>query len=288
LPSQKQLKWSQLKVGITVVVASITLAVLIFLMSGTGGIFTKKISLKSYYDDANGLRPGAPVRLNGVDIGNVSGIRVVPGKPLTPVEVTMKVVTKYSFGLYKNSKTLLSTAGVLGETYINIDSSTGSGALAQDGDTLPSAAVPGYEEVMRAGQSTLQNMDALLKRADRIIAFVESGQGSIGKLIYDPSLYNRVNATVNEFQGLVKEVSEGQGSLGKLIADDDLYNKANATIDTDLLTPLGAYLRLRERGAASFLLESVDQGRLGRYSLYSSGVTNQNYLRGIQVTDSTG
>src|SRR4051794_27895482 len=46
---------------------------------------------------------------------------------------------------------------------------------------------------------------------------------------------------------------------------------ATATIDTDLLTPLGAYVRLRERGEASFLLESVDQGRLGRYSLVGCG-----------------
>ena len=44
-----------------------------------------------------------------------------------------------------------------------------------------------------------------------------------------------------------------------------------ATIDTDLLTPLGAYLRLRDAGSASFLLESVEQGRLGRYSLIGSG-----------------
>jgi phospholipid/cholesterol/gamma-HCH transport system substrate-binding protein len=230
LPSQKQLKWSQLKVGITVIVASITLAVLIFLMSNTGGVFTKKITLKSYFDDANGLREGAPVRLSGVDIGNVKAIRVV-ANPVTPVEVTMKVNRKYDFDLRKDSKTLLSTAGVLGETYINIDSSQAKGPPAQDGDTLPSSEVPGYQEVMRAGQGTLQNMDALLKRADRIIAFVESGQGSIGKLIYDPSLYNRVNSTVNEFQNLVKEISQGEGSLGKLINDDELYQKANGTID---------------------------------------------------------
>ena len=44
-----------------------------------------------------------------------------------------------------------------------------------------------------------------------------------------------------------------------------------ATIHTDLLTPLGAYLRLRASGEASFLLESVDQGRLGRYSLVGCG-----------------
>jgi anthranilate synthase component 1 len=43
------------------------------------------------------------------------------------------------------------------------------------------------------------------------------------------------------------------------------------TIDTDLVTPLAAYLRLRESGRASFLLESVDQGRLGRHSFVGCG-----------------
>jgi anthranilate synthase component 1 len=45
----------------------------------------------------------------------------------------------------------------------------------------------------------------------------------------------------------------------------------STTIQTDLITPLGAYLRLREAGRASFLLESVDRGRLGRYSLVGCG-----------------
>jgi anthranilate synthase component I len=44
-----------------------------------------------------------------------------------------------------------------------------------------------------------------------------------------------------------------------------------ATIPTDLLTPLGAYLRLREMGRASFLLESVERGRLGRASWMGAG-----------------
>src|SRR5437016_2587056 len=202
-------------------------------MSGTGGLFTKKIVLKTYFDNANGLRVGAPVRLSGVDIGNVSGIRVVndPGKQLTPVEVTMKVNTKYLFNLHKDSLTLLSTAGVLGETYIDIDSSQSRGQQVANGDTLPSREVPDFSDMVRSGQSTLQNMDALLKRLDRIIAFVESGQGSIGKLIYDAKLYNQLNATVAEFQGLVNKVAQGEGTLGKLFNDDELYRKANATID---------------------------------------------------------
>jgi len=66
VPSQKQLRWAQLRVGLTVLFASITLAVLIFLMSGTIGLFTPKLILSSYVDNASGLRVGAPVRLQGV------------------------------------------------------------------------------------------------------------------------------------------------------------------------------------------------------------------------------
>ena len=233
MPSQKQLKWSQLKVGLTVLVASITLAVLIFLMSGTGGFLTRKIAVKSYFDNAGGLREGAPVRLAGVDIGNVTRIRVVsdPDKRLTPVEVTMKVSTQYRDNLRADSITSLSTAGVLGETYIDIDSSQAKGPEARSGAVLPTREHPDFNDVVRASQGTLQNLDALLKRVDRIIAFIESGQGSVGKLIYDPTLYDRLASTVNEFQKLVNQVSEGNGTIGKLISNDELYQKANATVD---------------------------------------------------------
>jgi len=231
VPSQKQLKWSQLRVGLTVVFASITLAVLIFLMSGQGGILTRKIVLKSYFDNSGGLRVGAPVRLEGVDIGNVTRLRIVPDKPMTPVEVTMKVSTQYAFNLRKDSVTMLETAGVLGETYVDIVSASAKGPQAVDGDILPTREHPDLNDVVRASQGTLQNLDALLKRLDRIVAFVESGQGSIGKVIYDPSLYDRLNATVGEFKGLVDDIKSGQGSLGPLFTSDEAYKKAVAAID---------------------------------------------------------
>ena len=180
-----------------------------------------------------GCANGAPVRLSGVDIGNVTSIHIVPDKDkhLTPVEVTMKVSTKYSYALRRDSVTSLDTAGVLGETYLDIDSAQAVGPPAQDGDTLPTEVHPDFNQVVRASQSTLENMDALLKRADRILAFAESGKGSLGKLIYDPTLYNRFSATVADFQKIVDQVGSGQGSLGALISRNDAYDKFLATLD---------------------------------------------------------
>jgi phospholipid/cholesterol/gamma-HCH transport system substrate-binding protein len=232
VPSQKQLKWSQLKVGITVVAGSVVLGVLILLMTSTGGILTPKILLKSYFDNASGLQPGAVVRLQGVDIGSVAKVQVVSdsARQLTPVQVTMKVSTKFHSNLRQDSVATLATAGVLGATYVDIDSAQAKGREARDGDELPTKETPDIEDVVRASQSSLQNLEALEKRVDRILSFVESGRGSFGKFIYDASLYTQLNSTVVEFQNLVADVANGKGSIGKALVSDELYRNANNAI----------------------------------------------------------
>lgn len=231
MPSEKELRWSQLKVGLTVIVASIVLGVLIFLMTGTTGLFTRKITIFSYIDNAGGLRKGAPVRLQGVDIGNVTGIRVVPQKSPNPVEIQMKVSTRYQDFLKTDSKVELSTAGVLGETFVDIDSRGATGTAVKDGTVLEAQAVPDLQDVVRASQGTLQNVDTLLKRADRIMSAVESGQGSVGKLIYDKQLYVNLNDAVKQVQGILADVNNGRGTIGKLLKDEEMYTKLNSSID---------------------------------------------------------
>lgn len=212
------------------VVAAVALMVVVFLMSSTTGIFTNKIHLVAYFDNAEGLRPGAPVRLQGVDIGNVTGMSVVANHSDKPVEVRMKVGTRYSL-LRRDSTATLSTAGVLGESFVDINSLTAKEGPAQDGDTLKTFNQPDLQDVVRASQTSLENVNVLVKRLDRIIASIESGQGTVGKLIYDPSLYNRLNTTVTEAQTLVADISNGKGSIGKLVASDELYNKLNKDVD---------------------------------------------------------
>jgi phospholipid/cholesterol/gamma-HCH transport system substrate-binding protein len=231
VPSEKQLRWSQLRVGLTVLFASITLAVLIFLMTGTTGLFTRKLTLFAYVDNAGGLRGGAPVRLEGVDIGNVIGIRVVPDHSPLPVEIKMKVSTKYESFLKTDSVVQLSTAGVLGETFVDIDSRAAKGPTVTDGSTLKAEAVPDLQDVVRSSQGTLANVDVLLKRADRIFAAVESGEGSVGKLIYDKSLYTNLNSSVRQLQQILNDVNSGKGSIGKLLKDDEMYQKLSASVD---------------------------------------------------------
>jgi phospholipid/cholesterol/gamma-HCH transport system substrate-binding protein len=233
VPSEKQIRWSQLRVGLTVIFASVALAILIFLMTGTTGLFTKKIMVRAYVDNAGGVRVGAPVRLEGVDIGNVTGIRVVrdPLRKLAPVEVLMKITTKYADTMRSDCEAALATAGVLGEVFVDVDCRQAKGGPLQNNAELPTRDEPQLQDVVRASQGTLQNLDVLVKRLDSIVSYVQSGQGSIGKIIYDPSLFNRANDTLNQLQHIVAQANSTQGSIGKLLNSDELYNKANNAVD---------------------------------------------------------
>ncbi len=234
MPSQKQLRWSELRVGITVIVASVTLAILVFLISGTSGIFTNKIRLVSYFDNAEGIRSGQPVDLQGVPIGNVTSVRVVAGRQTFPVEVMMKINKKYAefIRIGKDGSTAtVQTAGVLGESYIDIDSRSAKGPLAVDGAELRAGNAPGYQDVIRSSQSTLQNVDVLLKQATDILASVQNSKGTLGQVINDPTMMNKINTILNQVQGLLNDVNSGKGTIGQLFTDKTLAVKATDAID---------------------------------------------------------
>ena len=235
MPSQKQLRWAQLRVGLTVVFAALVLALLVFLMSGSTGLFRNTLSIYCYTDNASGLRNGAPVRLQNVDIGNVQSIHIVNHKDAsganTPVQIEMKVNAKFQPFLHTDSQVLLSTAGVLGETFVDIDSTFAKGLEATNNSELMSKQVPDIQDVVRSSQSTLQNVNVLVSRLDRIVTAVEDQKGSVGKLIYDKQLYNNLNSSVAQVNSLLSDVDKGRGSLGKLLNDDTLYTRASTMVD---------------------------------------------------------
>lgn len=218
-----------------------TLAILVFLISGTSGFFTSQIRLVSYFDNAEGIRPGQPVDLQGVAIGNVTSVRVVSGRPETPVEVMMKVNSKYAeFILYgtvgkdgkrrDGSTATVQTAGVLGESFIDINSAKAVGPPVTDGAELLAGNTPGYQDVIRSSQSTLQNIDVLLKQASEILAAVQSSKGTLGQVINDPTMINKINGILNQVQGLLNDINNGRGTIGQLFTDKTLIVKANDAI----------------------------------------------------------
>src|SRR5919205_2594451 len=116
MPRTRSLAWSELKIGIVSVFALAIAAVLIFMVSGEGGFFWQRYSIKSVFSDIEGLKEGAPVRVAGVEVGSVTGMTFVGDR----VEVTMPVNKDQQPRITDQSTATLGSVSLLGEAAVDI------------------------------------------------------------------------------------------------------------------------------------------------------------------------
>ncbi len=232
MPSRKEIQWSQLKVGALILVALALLTAIVFLMtSSSGGMFARRIQLRCYFPNAGGLKDGAVVTLEGVTIGNVIHLRVVPGRNPNPVEVTMQVGEKYAYDLHTDSLASIQAAGVLGDSYVDIDSTHAIGPRVSNGAELQQSGSPTIQSVINTSQVSIQEVNVLVHKIETLTDTLNSSRGTVGALINDPSLRKNIASIAANLQTITQGLADGKGSLGKFINDDTFYTKLNSTVD---------------------------------------------------------
>ena len=231
MPQRKQILWSQLKVGMLTIVSLTLLAIGIFLVTGEVGIFTKKMTLRTLTPDAGGIKSGAPVRLAGIDVGTVQkvGISGLPD-PAKAVEIDMEINRKYASLLRSDSEAFLAAEGLLGDRFVNISRGTDQGTPVSSGAFIKFHPTSEFSQLVGGAGDLIDNLNVLVTKLNSIVGEVDSGQGSIGKLLKEDTLYRQLETTASELQKLVNGVANGKGSLGQLLASTEIYDHVNETI----------------------------------------------------------
>src|SRR5580658_1860733 len=230
MPEPSKVRWSQLKVGVVAVAAMVILAVLIFLLTGSKNIFERNESVRTYMADGAGMTESTPVRLNGILVGAVQGIKLSGSKdPKRAVEFELTIQNKYMRDIPEDSTAAVTAANLLGSKFIDITKGQ-SPTPVKPGGELRSLQTQDIPELMAQSANLIQTLQDISKRADSMLADVDAGKGNLGKLLRDDELYKRLNAIAAEGQQLLTDVRTGKGTLSKLIYDDQLYQEVRAPI----------------------------------------------------------
>jgi phospholipid/cholesterol/gamma-HCH transport system substrate-binding protein len=247
------------------------LAVLILLMSGSsGGLFARKLVLRSYFENASGLKAGAPVTLEGVTIGNVIHVRVIPERNPTPVEITMRVGWDFRSKLHVDSTATIAQAGVLGDNYVDLSSAHATGRPPDNNAELRISGSPGIQDLVRSSNTSIVEVQTLTRKIEILVDTLNSKRGSAGQFINDPELYRKISAIAGDLKTITGAIAEGKGSLGKLVNDDTLYSRANSAIDR--LDRITIALEEGKGSAGKFLKDET------LYNNLNSAVANTNQL----------
>jgi phospholipid/cholesterol/gamma-HCH transport system substrate-binding protein len=264
------------RLGIFVALAVIA-AVLI--METVGGVerFRRGSRLFADFNNVQELKKGDRVKMAGVEVGRVEdiGLEETNNKVRVTLKVRRKVIVR------TDSTATIKFTGLLGQNFVALDFGSPSAPRARDGAVLTSAEQPDLSAMMAKLDNVATGVENLTKsftgdKIDNLLgpftdflkanqkplttaisnmasvsSQIASGQGTIGKLIYDNSLYNAAYASVTNLQdtsadiklalsdarGLIgdarsvlDQVKRGQGTVGKLLTEDALYREALASI----------------------------------------------------------
>jgi phospholipid/cholesterol/gamma-HCH transport system substrate-binding protein len=214
------------------IIAVAILAMGIFFISGQEGFFSRRYELKAYVSEAAGLRQGAQVSLAGVAVGDVKKIRISPyPESARAVEIVLRVVRDYQDQIRTDSTAKIATVGLLGDSYVDITRGSPGQEVIPDGGVVKTSEEADVKRVVQNANDVIVNLGKLSTRLNDISGQIESGKGLVGKLVYDQTLYNRLNKTTDTLDRMVTRIDQGQGTLGKLMADETLYNTTVATVD---------------------------------------------------------
>jgi len=230
MAQRKQLTWTELRVGVFVLVGLVILMAAIFYVTGQG-ILGPKYRIRTFLPEVEDLQSGAPVRLDGVDIGNVQSVQLTPHPPDREhnITVNLRIDKKFQDEIRTDSVASLGTEGLLGNRYVTISRGL-TGTVVPPNGVIPGQEEAAMKEIVQRGADLVQNLGALTSDLEDIIVQVQKGQGTIGKLLTDSSLYYHLDDTAAKIDAVATGIEQGQGTAGKLFASDELYNKANATV----------------------------------------------------------
>ena len=203
--------------------------------------FVKKIEVTTIFDDVNGLQPGNNVWFSGVKIGTVNKVQFY-GK--SQVNVRMKINEKSKQYIRKDAKVKISSDGLIGNKILVIYGGTSLAGEIEDGDTLGIEKTLSTEDMMNTFQENNKNLLAITTDFKAISKKIASGEGTIGKLLNDESMYSTIVVTLNKLQKASANAEQLTASLSAygsklnqkgnlandLVTDTTLLKKVKATV----------------------------------------------------------
>jgi phospholipid/cholesterol/gamma-HCH transport system substrate-binding protein len=234
----------ELKVGILVLAAIVVILYMSFRIGAVGGFRQGSYTVYVLLENAGGLDQRTPVQIAGVDAGRIGSVKLEQYRALLGLQI------RKGIPIPKDSQVSVKTQGVLGDKYIEIIPGRATQHL-YGGDRIccviatPDVnavladigqAVKNFGDTMgefkgligqtekEAIKKSLANIEAVSGDFKKISHDIETGKGTLGKLVKDDTLYNDAKDTVASLRSVSKDIAEGKGTLGKLAKDETLYN----------------------------------------------------------------
>ena len=251
---RKKDKSNLVKVGMFVTALTIVLMIMIASIGKETALFEPKVDIRALVTNVSNLKPGSYVELKGIRIGSVTEVRIVSEEE---VEITMTILEKELKWIKKDSKVSISTAGLVGDKFVEIYNGTKeAGSLNPENDLLRSEDLTDMKSIMVKGESIASTTDTILTKLDNILQKLGDGktivetltslnkasrnlevitqelkEAGMSKMVHNVnSSMANINKASASMDRILTQVEKGPGTMNSMIYDDGLHDDLRALL----------------------------------------------------------
>ncbi len=198
-------------------------------------LLARQTEYRAVVDHTQNLKVGGPVRMNGVGIGNVRAIALAKDAPR--VIITFTVSRGVASHIREDASVRIRPMGLLGDKFLEILPGTPSKPAMAPGTQLSGVADVDINLLAAGVTGTITHVNTAIREIQRILVSLSNGQGTAGKLLTDPTLYDsskvvieKLDAASDKSIALLDRVERGEGTIGKLISDRGMYDRVNKAV----------------------------------------------------------
>jgi phospholipid/cholesterol/gamma-HCH transport system substrate-binding protein len=264
---------SKIRLGIFITVGIAVFIAAIYFIGEKQHLFRSTFRLSGVFEDVAGLQAGNNVRLSGINVGTIENIVMISD---TSVRVEILVDESIRKFIKKDAIAVIGSEGLMGNKILIINPGTGGKKIIENNDVLQTTPPINMDDILISFKSTLDNASSITSDLSTITNNIQSGKGTIGRLIMDKSWRENFDST---FANLTEGSARFVTLMDKEMEVDAILLELKSTIKNtaDITGDLSKITHSLQSG----------EGTIGRLLMNSSGAENFDSTM-VNIKEGTG
>ncbi len=214
---------NKIRLGIFITAGIAVFIAAIYFIGEKQQLFRSTFRLSGIFKDVAGLQAGNNVRLSGINVGTVENISIVSD---TSVKVEILIDESTRKFIKKDAVATIGSEGLMGNKVLIINPGTGGKKGIENNDIIQTSQPIDMDNILLSLKTTIDNTSNITKDLSKITNNIQSGKGTIGRLLMDQSL-------AQNFDSSIVNLNQGLSGLNNIL--DDAENSLTHNFDSTLI-----------------------------------------------------
>jgi phospholipid/cholesterol/gamma-HCH transport system substrate-binding protein len=181
----------------------------VFLIGKQKNLFNPVFKITSTFYNVSGLQVGNNIRFSGINVGTVNNISIINDSTVGVEMLIRKNVKQF---IKSDCEVAIGSEGLIGDRLLIITQGSADSPLVKEGQQLSSKEPVEMDAIMESLQVTAVNAEIISGQLAEIMIQINSGKGTMGRLIKDSTIAENLNQTVNNLKKSSKGLDENMNA----------------------------------------------------------------------------